>query len=88
MSVARADLKGLLGARHEDGLYLTEAVQPSELDVPAVHHVDGARLQEQLVEEANIVHLALRHPDERADVSPQISTVCSLIAALVRRKCA
>jgi len=43
-----------LGAGHEERRFIGEAMQAFEIDVPAVHDVDGPGFQRQVVEEGHV----------------------------------
>ena len=43
-----------LGAGHEERRFLGEAMQAFEIDVPAVHDVDGPGLEQQIVEKRHV----------------------------------
>jgi hypothetical protein len=47
-------------------------MEPDEIDIAAIHHVDGARFREQQIERVDIVQLAVRDMDEARDVAAQI----------------
>ena len=51
---------------------LRERMQPGKVDVTAVHDVEGARLQNQFVEEVDIVRLSLCNADKTRDTAAQI----------------
>ena len=61
-----------LGACDEEGASLMQDVKAREIDVAAIHDVDGARFGQQQVESINIVQLAIRDVDEARDVATQI----------------
>jgi len=43
-----------LGAGHEERRFIGEAIQAFEVDVPAVHDIDGPGLEHQIVEERHV----------------------------------
>ena len=55
----------------ESGL-LSEGIQPRKVDVSAVHDIEGARFQHQVVEEIDIVRFSLCNADTAGDVAAQI----------------
>jgi hypothetical protein len=65
-------LQVLLGPHDEARLGLRKDVQPREVHVPTVHHVDRAGLRDQLVEDLEIVNAPLGDPDEGGDAPTQI----------------
>ena len=65
-----------------------EAVEPLEIEVAAIHHVEGARLGNQHVEDVDIVQFAVGDVDELGIAPRRSSSVCSFTAALVLRNLA
>ena len=61
-----------LGPCHEERTSLVQHVKASEVDVPAIHHVDGAGLRKQHIKRVNVVQLAVRDVDEAWDVATQV----------------
>src|SRR5260370_37090392 len=49
-----------------------EYIKEREVDVAAIHDIDGARFGEQQIEGVNVVQLAVRDVDEARDVAAQI----------------
>jgi hypothetical protein len=47
-------------------------MEPDEIDIAPIHHVDRTRLREQQVERVNVVQLAIRNVDEARDVTAQV----------------
>ena len=43
-----------LGASDEEGARLSDESKPSKVHVAAIHHVEGSRFEEQVVEPVNI----------------------------------
>src|SRR6266403_1249022 len=61
-----------LGASDEEGASLMQDVKTREVDVAAIHNVDGARFGEQQIEGVNVVQLAVRDVNEARDIAAQI----------------
>ena len=58
----RVDAPGIeirLRAGHEEGTGLMQEVEPPEVEIPAVHHVDGTGLGDQQVENVDVVNFPL-----------------------------
>ncbi len=49
-----------------------QRMKPAEIDIGAIHHIDGAGFRHDHVEGMNVVQLAIRDVDETRDVAPQI----------------
>jgi hypothetical protein len=60
------------GADHEKGPGLVQPIQTSEIDLTAVHDVDGASLRHEHVERMHIVQLGVGNMNETRDVAAQI----------------
>lgn len=61
-----------LGAHHEERAALGHGAQASEIDVAAIHDVEGSWLREQQVEDGDIVCGVIGHVNERRNVAAQI----------------
>src|SRR5450830_1382620 len=61
-----------LGAGDEEGASLMQYIKACEVDVAAIHDVDGARFGEQQIEGVNVVQLAVRDVNEARNVAAQI----------------
>ena len=46
-----------------------QPMEAGEIDVAAIHDIDGARFREQQVESMDVVQLAVRNVDEARDVA-------------------
>jgi len=49
-----------------------ESVQPLEIDVAAIHEVDGPGLRQNLVEDVDVVHFSIGNADKGGDVAVQV----------------
>ena len=47
------------GSNNKESGLLSEGIQPRKVDIAAIHDVEGARFQNQFVEQADIVRLPL-----------------------------
>ena len=65
---------------------LREAIQTREIDVAAVHHVERARFDGQLVEHVHIVHFPVGNVDKTGDVAAQVDQRVQLDGALAPAK--
>ena len=72
MRVAPLDLEIRLGAGDEEAAGFVKAVQAREVEEAPIHDVEGARLGQQLIEDVDLVHLAVADVDEGRDVAAQI----------------
>ena len=61
-----------LGADHEEGASLGQAIQTKEVEITTIHDVDGAGFQQQVVEDVDFVLLAIRDVEKRWDAAAQI----------------
>src|SRR6266853_546274 len=53
----------------EEGAGEMQPMEAGEIDVAAIHDVDGARFREQQVKSMDVVQLAVRNVDEARDVA-------------------
>ena len=58
----------LLGAHHEERQAQGEHVESFEIDVAAIHHVEGTGLGQNLVEDVDVVHRAVGNADKRGGI--------------------
>ena len=72
----RIDAMGLhirLGPGHEEGSDTMHRMKADEIDIAAIHDVDGTGFGEQQVERMDVGHFAVRDMDEARDVALQIA---------------
>ena len=60
------------GARDEERAGQMQTVKPAEIDVAAIHDIDGASLRKEQIERMDVVELAVGYMDETRDISAQI----------------
>ena len=65
-----------------------QTVKPAEIDVAAIHDIDGVSLGEQQIECVDVVELAVGYMDKARDISAQIQQRVHLHRRLGVRKCA
>ena len=61
-----------LGPRDEEGARLNDASKPSKVHVAAIHHIEGSRFEEQVVEPVNICIAGSTDVDAGRDRASQI----------------
>ena len=59
----------LLRARDEEATGLVQPIQPCKIDVAAIHDVERPGLRNQLIEDVDVVELAVADVNEGGDVS-------------------
>src|SRR6266581_3870382 len=72
MRVSALGLEVSLSPDDEEAAGLMKATEPIEVDVSAIHDVDGTGLGHQLIEDIDVVQLAGADEDEGWDIAPQI----------------
>ena len=72
MRVSALGLEVSLSPDDEEAAGLMKATEPIEVDVSAIHDVDGTGLGHQLIEDIDVVQLAVADEDEGWDIAPQI----------------
>ena len=75
-----------LGAGDEEGSGQVQAVQPLEVQIAAVHDIEGAGLGQQLVEHVDIVQFPVGDVNEARDVAAQIDKRVKLDCRFGRTK--
>ena len=61
-----------LGARDEESTGLMQLVPTVEIDLAAIHHIEGAGLDGEQIEDVDIVHLAVADVHKFGNRAPQI----------------
>ncbi len=61
-----------LGAGHEEGAGLVHRVQPNEVHVAAIHHVDGARFRRQKMQGIDIGQFPVGDLDKARGIAAQV----------------
>ena len=72
-----------LAARHKECRRGREAIQSLKIDVAAVHHIEGTRLEDEVIEDADVVGLAIGDANKRGDVPLQVEEGMEFDGALV-----
>ena len=67
-----AELQVLFGACDEESHARLEAIKSGEVDIAAIHGVEGSRFDREMVESVDIVHFAVGNVDKTRDVAAQI----------------
>src|ERR1700730_5694919 len=70
--VATLDFQVRFGAGDEEAARLVESGQALEVDIGPIHYVEGTGLRRELVQNLDIVKLAIADEDERGNVATQI----------------
>jgi hypothetical protein len=73
-------------AHDEEGGTEREPVETLEIDVAPVHDVERPGLWQNLVQDVDVVNLAIRNADKRGDVAVQIQQGVHLDGGLVLAK--
>src|SRR5665213_3502583 len=81
MRVPALGLEVGLGADDEEAAGLVKAGEPIEVDVSTIHDVDGTRLGHQLIENIDVVKLAVAEKMKDGILPRKSKSVCSLTAA-------
>ena len=70
----------------EKGRRLLDAVQPRKVQVAAIHDVDGARFEQEFVEDVHVVHAAGRDNNDSGNVAAHIQQGAQLHGTLAFSK--
>jgi hypothetical protein len=71
----------LYGSGYEKSARSMHRIEPSEVQVTTVHHVEGASLDQHEVEHVDLVHLSVADVDKRWDCAPQVQKRVQLESA-------
>src|SRR5215472_4145347 len=72
MRVAALDLEVGLATGYEETAGFVKAIEALEVEETTIHDVEGAGLGQQLIEDVDLVHLAITDVNEGGDVAAQI----------------
>jgi hypothetical protein len=72
MRVAALNLEVQLAAGHKEAAGFVKAIEALEVEETTIHDVERAGLGQQLVEDVDLVHLAITDVNEDGDVAAQI----------------
>ncbi len=72
MRVTPLDLEIRLAAGYEEAAGLVKAIQALEAEKAPIHDVERAGLGQQLIEDVDLMHLAVADVDEGRDVAAQV----------------
>lgn len=78
MRVSSLDLEIGLSMGNEEGAGRVKSMQTLEVEVAAIHDAEGPRLGQKMIQDVDLVHLAVADMDERRDV---VSGKCSITCA-------
>src|SRR5438445_2297562 len=84
MRIAALDLEVRPATGHEEAAGLVEAIEAVEVEEATIHDVESARLGQQLVEDVDLVHLAITNGNEGGDVAAQTEQSMQLDGGLGR----
>jgi hypothetical protein len=71
------------GSGDEEGRCLTDGIKATEIQISTIDNVKGAWFENQLIEDVDVVNLAMRNNDEGRDTSPQIQEGMQFHSAFV-----
>ncbi len=72
IGIASLELRVALGSRHEEGLGLMNDVQPAEVQIAPIHQVERPDFEHQVVQNIDLVGLAVCDVNEAGDAAMQV----------------
>jgi len=69
MGIAALDLEVGLAASHEEAAGLVNPMESLEIEIAAIHDVERTGLGQQLIEDIDLVHLAIADVEEGRDIA-------------------
>ena len=82
MGIAALQQNVLLGSSHEERRGERQPVEPLEVEIAAIHHVEGASFRRDLIQDVHVMHFAVGDADKQGDVAMQIDQRVHLHRAL------
>ena len=82
MRIAALQQDVVLGASDKERGGERQPVQPIEVEISAVHQVEGAGLWRDLIQNIHVMHFAVGDADEQGDVAMQVDQRVHLHGAL------
>ena len=70
----------------EEAASSVESIEPLEVEKPAIHDVKGPRFWQQMVEDVDLVHLAVGNMYKTRDIAPQVEQRMQFYRCLGRAK--
>ena len=70
MGVPTAEIQGLAGTDEEETRILVQPIETCEIEIAAIQDVNGAGLDQQMVEDVDVVNLPIGDLDRGRDVAP------------------
>src|ERR1700745_3429641 len=70
--IAAASLEIGVGGRGEETSGIIATRKPLEIDIASVHNIEGASFGKKLIQNVDIMHLAIADEDKRGDIAAQI----------------
>src|SRR6516165_9035417 len=70
--IAAASLEIGLGASDKETSGIIETRKPLEIDIASVNNIEGASFGKKLIQNVDIMHLAITDEDKRGDIAAQI----------------
>ncbi len=84
VGVAALDFEIGLGASDKETACIAQSKKAFEIDVAAIHHIESAGLDNQLVEQVDFVPLAIADMNKRRDIASQVQQCVQLDRRLGR----
>ncbi len=72
MRVAPLEQHVRLGPHHEEGRAQRQHEQPLEINVAAIHDIEGSSFRHDLVQHVDVMHLAIGNANKRWNVATQV----------------
>jgi hypothetical protein len=86
MGIEPGQALSLLGPRDKKGSRPDDAIKACEIEIAAIHEIERARLEDQMIEPVYLVDIAGRDMDRHRDRSPQIELGVDLDRGFGRAK--
>ena len=84
VGVAALDLEIGLGPRDKEAARLAQSTQPFEVDVSAIHDIEGAGFGQKLIQNIDLVEFPIADGEERRDVASEVQQCVQFDGSLGR----
>jgi len=86
MRVTSLDLQIRRAPRNEEAATSVESIEPLEIEKPAIHDVKRPRFRQQVIEDVDLVHLAVGNMNKTGYIAPQVEQRVQFDRCLGRTK--
>jgi len=79
--VKSPDVEVAFGPYHKETRALMDSIQTSEVEIAAIHDIDSASFDYEMIEDSDIVHTSVSNDNHGGNTAPQIQEGMQLVTA-------